>query len=59
VATIASPGQQLAYVGGDLDHLFEVVQDQQPGAVAERLGQRLHRRAGGGQVRARGPGDGA
>ena len=51
-------GQQLAQVGGDLDHLLQVVQDQQPRAVAERLGQRLQRRRPPGQVGARRPADG-
>jgi hypothetical protein len=47
-------GQQLAQVRGDLDHLLQVVQDQQPRAVAERLGQRLQRRAGAGEFTVRG-----
>ena len=55
---LRAAGQQLAQVGRDLDHLLQVVQDQQPGAVAERLGQRLCRRARPRQVGARRPADG-
>ena len=51
-------GQQLAQAGGGLDHLLQVVQDQQPRAITERLGQRLHRRARPGQVGPRHPADG-
>jgi len=38
-------GQQLLQVPGHLQHLLQVVQHQQPAAVAQLLGQRLQQRA--------------
>ena len=47
-----------AQAGGGLDHLLQIVQDQQPRAVAERLGQDLHGRARPRQVGPGHPADG-
>ena len=52
-------GQQLVQLTGDVDDLLQVVQDQQPAAVAELLGQGLKRRARPRQVDAHRPGDAA
>ena len=50
-------GQQLTQVAGGPDHLLQVVQDQQPGTVADLLGQGLQRRARPRQVGAYRPAD--
>jgi hypothetical protein len=43
-------GQQLAQVTGGVDHLLQVVQDQQPPVLTQLLGQGLQRRVGPRQV---------
>ena len=52
-------GQQLVQVAGGAGDLLQVVQDEQPGAVAQLLGQGLQRRARPGQVGAHRPADAA
>ena len=50
-------GQQLVEVAGGVDHLLQVVEDQQPPVVAELLDQGLQRRVRPRQVGADRPGD--
>ena len=52
-------GQQLVQVAGGAGDLLQVVQDEQPGAVPQLLGQGLQRRARPGQVGAHRPADAA
>jgi hypothetical protein len=53
----ATAGQQLLQVAGDPQHLLQVVEDEQPGAVAELLDQGLQGGVGPGQVDPHRPGD--
>ena len=60
VARITTPrtaGQQRVDVAGRVDHLLQVVEDQQPPVVAEVLDQGLQRRARPGQLDPHRPGD--
>jgi hypothetical protein len=50
-------GQQPVQVASDLQHLLQVVEDEQPGAVAELLDQGLQRRVCPRQVDPDRPGD--
>jgi hypothetical protein len=53
----AAAGQQLLQIIGHLEHLLQVVEDEQPAVIAQPLSQRLKRRAGPCQVDTYRPGD--
>ena len=57
IVDAGAAGQQLVEVAGGLDHLLQVVEDEQPAAVAELLDQGLQRRARPRQVGPHRPGD--